>query len=65
MNAVTLDIRPFAVSVSDAEIADLKDRLARTRLPQPAPDDDWTTGTPNSYLRAAVSAWQEFDWREV
>jgi len=65
MNAVTLDIRPFAVSVSDAEIADLKDRLARTRLPQPAPDDDWTTGTPNSYLRAAVSAWQEFDWREA
>ena len=65
MNTVTLDIRPFAVSVSDAEIADLKDRLARTRLPQPAPDDDWTTGTPNSYLRAAVSAWQEFDWREA
>jgi pimeloyl-ACP methyl ester carboxylesterase len=65
MNTVTLDIRPFAVSVSDAEIADLKDRLARARLPQPAPDDDWTTGTPNSYLRAAVSAWQEFDWREA
>jgi pimeloyl-ACP methyl ester carboxylesterase len=63
MNTVTLDIRPFTVSVTDAEIADLKSRLARTRLPQPAPADDWTTGTPGSYLRDAVEAWQAFDWR--
>jgi pimeloyl-ACP methyl ester carboxylesterase len=63
MNTVTLDIRPFTVSIPDAEIADLHDRLARTRLPQPAPMDDWTAGTPNSYLRDAVAAWQAFDWR--
>ena len=30
------------------------DRLARTRLPQPAPVDDWDYGTPNDYLRDAV-----------
>lgn len=58
-----LDIQPFTVSVSDADLADLQDRLARTRLPQPAPSDDWRTGTPNSYLREAVAAWQSFDWR--
>lgn len=55
--------RPFSVSVSDAEVADLQDRLARTRLPQPAPADDWTTGTPNDYLREALAAWRSFDWR--
>ncbi|WP_251442807.1 epoxide hydrolase family protein [Microbacterium sp. USTB-Y] len=55
--------RPFTVSVSDAEVADLQDRLARTRLPQPAPADDWTTGTPNDYLREALAAWRSFDWR--
>jgi epoxide hydrolase len=58
-----LEIQPFTVSVSDADLADLQDRLARTRLPQPAPSDDWRTGTPNSYLREAVAAWQSFDWR--
>ncbi|MFD6700091.1 MULTISPECIES: epoxide hydrolase family protein [unclassified Microbacterium] len=58
-----LVIRPFTVSVTDAEVADLRDRLARTRLPQPAPADDWTTGTPNDYLREALAAWRAFDWR--
>ncbi|GGR31367.1 epoxide hydrolase family protein [Agromyces mediolanus] len=58
-----LDLRPFTVAVSDAELADLRERLARTRLPQPAPVDDWDAGTPNHYLREAVDAWLAFDWR--
>lgn len=65
MNSETttqLSIRPFTVSVSAAEIADLQDRLSRTRLPQTAPADDWDAGTPNSYLREAVDAWRAFDW---
>ena len=62
-NTAALALRPFTVSVTDAEVADLQDRLARTRLPQPAPADDWTTGTPNDYLREALAAWRAFDWR--
>lgn len=58
-----LDLRPFTVAVPDAELADLHERLARTRLPQPAPVDDWEAGTPNHYLREAVEAWLAFDWR--
>ncbi|NNC13618.1 epoxide hydrolase [Planctomonas sp. JC2975] len=58
-----LEIRPFTVSVSDAELTDLQERLARTRLPQPAPADDWSAGTPNSYLREATEVWRAFDWR--
>ncbi|MEL5991681.1 epoxide hydrolase family protein [Microbacterium phosphatis] len=61
-SAASLDIRPFTVSVSEAEVADLRDRLARTRLPQPSPSDDWDAGTPNSYLREAIEAWRAFDW---
>lgn len=64
-NTEALALRPFTVSVSDAELADLQDRLARTRLPQPAPMDDWSTGTPNHYLREAIEAWRAFDWRSA
>jgi epoxide hydrolase len=61
--ATSTDIRPFRVEVAEAELEDLMARLARTRLPQPAPNDDWQAGTPNSYLREAVDAWREFDWQ--
>ncbi len=61
--ATSTDIRPFRIEVAQAELDDLMARLARTRLPQPAPSDDWQTGTPNGYLREAVDAWREFDWR--
>ncbi|MFD5864473.1 epoxide hydrolase family protein [Agromyces sp. NPDC127015] len=58
-------IRPFRIEVAEAELDDLRERLARTRLPQPAPVDDWDAGTPNSYLREAVDRWRELDWRAV
>jgi len=57
------NIRPFTIDVAQADLDDLMERLARTRLPQPAPTDDWDAGTPNSYLREAVEAWRAFDWR--
>ena len=62
MDNTNLTFSPFTVSVSAAEVADLHDRLSRTRLPQPSPTDDWDAGTPNSYLREAIAAWRAFDW---
>lgn len=60
------DIRPFRVEVPQGDLDDLQARLARTRLPRPAPADDWTTGTPNGYLQEALDRWSGgFDWRRV
>jgi epoxide hydrolase len=60
----TADIRPFRIDVPQAALDDLDDRLARTRLPQPAPGDGWDSGTPNSYLTEAIERWRDgFDWR--
>jgi epoxide hydrolase len=61
----TARIRPFRVEIPQSDVDDLADRLARTRLPHPAPGDDWAYGVPNSYLRTTVEAWRTaFDWRQ-
>lgn len=55
---------PFRVEVSDDELADLKDRLARTRWPGPSPDGAWGYGTELGYLQQLCEYWRtEFDWR--
>ena len=57
-------IQPFRVDVPEADLDDLHERLARTRLPQPTPADDWDYGVPNSYLTETVDYWRNaFDWR--
>ncbi|TWD73130.1 pimeloyl-ACP methyl ester carboxylesterase [Kribbella amoyensis] len=61
----TAELKPFTVTVDQADLDDLLARLARTRLPEPAPGDNWDLGTPNHYLREMVDHWQNgFDWRE-
>jgi microsomal epoxide hydrolase len=55
---------PFTLHVPDAALADLRDRLARTRLPDQAPEPPWTYGTDVAYLRELLAHWQNgFDWR--
>ncbi|MEV8377050.1 epoxide hydrolase family protein [Kribbella sp. NPDC056861] len=57
-------IKPFWIDVPQADVDDLNARLANTRLPEPAPGDDWELGTPNAYLAEMVDRWQhQFDWR--
>ena len=58
------DIRPFRVDVAQADLDDLMERLARTRLPQPAPADDWSDRHAElvpARRRRAVA--HRFDWR--
>jgi microsomal epoxide hydrolase len=55
---------PFTLRVPDGAIADLRDRLARTRFPDQAPEDPWAYGTDLGYLRQLVEYWRgAFDWR--
>jgi pimeloyl-ACP methyl ester carboxylesterase len=55
---------PFTLRVPEGAIADLRDRLARTRFPDHAPGDLWAYGTDLGYLRRLVEYWHgSFDWR--
>jgi pimeloyl-ACP methyl ester carboxylesterase len=55
---------PFTLQVPDAAIADLRERLARTRFPDQAPGEPWAYGSDVGYMQELVRYWREaFDWR--
>jgi epoxide hydrolase len=57
-------IVPFTIHVADADLADLKARLARARFPDEIPGSEWTYGTSRGYLESLVRYWRDgFDWR--
>jgi uncharacterized protein with von Willebrand factor type A (vWA) domain len=47
---------PFEVSITEAEIADLRERLRRTRWPEPEPVDDWSQGLPLAMRSTATQS---------
>src|SRR5216684_795081 len=56
---------PFQIHVPDAVLADLKERLARTRFPSEVEGSGWDYGTNLAYLKELVTYWRtKFDWRE-
>ena len=56
--------RPFRLQVPDASLAELQERLARTRWPDEPPLEPWSTGTSLSYARELCEYWRtRFDWR--
>ncbi|MCB0949001.1 MAG: alpha/beta fold hydrolase [Mycobacterium sp.] len=58
------DIHPFRIAVPDDVLADLKDRLRRTRWPERECVDDWNQGIPLAYTRTLAEYWEhEYDWR--
>ena len=59
---------PFRIDVPQADVDDLRDRLARTRWPVPVPGradrSDFSRGIPLVYLDELATYWRdEFDWR--
>ena len=61
---MTTSAQPFRLHIPDAAIADLHDRLERTRFPDQAPGEPWAYGTDVGYLRELVAYWRDaFDWR--
>jgi len=58
------EIRPFRVAVPDDDLADLRQRLARTRWPDRECVGDWSQGIPLEYTRELAAYWADnYDWR--
>ena len=59
-----MQIEPFEVAIPDAVLDDLRERIRRTRWPDPAPGEPWSQGTDLDYLRDLLAYWADgFDWR--
>jgi pimeloyl-ACP methyl ester carboxylesterase len=59
-----MHVEPFRIAVPDAVLADLRERLARTRFISEMPDCGWKYGTNLAYLRELVAYWKDrYDWR--
>jgi epoxide hydrolase len=59
------DIRPFRIEISQADLDDLRQRLARTRWPDELPGVGWTRGVPLGYLKELAGYWANgYDWRK-
>ncbi len=49
-----MEIQPFTVQIPQADLDDLRDRLARTRWPDEVSGAAWDYGTNLAYLRTLV-----------
>jgi epoxide hydrolase len=59
------EIVPFSLDVPEADLADLRQRLRRTRWPEPETVGDWSQGVPLAWLRNLCGYWANgYDWRK-
>jgi pimeloyl-ACP methyl ester carboxylesterase len=59
-------IRPFRVNVPEAELADLRQRIKATRLPEKETVADFSQGVQLALIQAVARYWAtEYDWRKV
>lgn len=57
-------MQDFRVQVDDAVLADLRERLRRTRWPDQVAGSGWDYGTDLTYLQELCAYWEhDFDWR--
>jgi len=58
------DLQPFQVDIPQADLDDLRDRLARTRWPDELDGAGWSYGVPLDHVRELVAYWLDvYDWR--
>src|SRR3954469_18129012 len=56
-------IRPFTIEVPEADLEDLRARIAATRFPEKETVDDLSQGVQLATMQALVSYWrEEYDW---
>jgi microsomal epoxide hydrolase len=58
------EVLPFRIEIPQADLDDLRDRLARTRWPDQLPGVGWDYGIPLEYVRELAEYWRTgYDWR--
>jgi hypothetical protein len=58
-------VESFRIAVPDDVLIDLRERLHRTRWPEPECVDDWSQGMPLAYTRELAGYWADgYDWRQ-
>ena len=63
MNSV---LRTYQPAFDDTLVKATKERLAKTRFPNPETVDDWSQGIPLGYVQELVTWWRdEYDWSRV
>ncbi|HEX5166288.1 MAG TPA: epoxide hydrolase [Thermomicrobiales bacterium] len=64
MTGTSDTIQRFTIAIPQADLDDLRDRLARTRWPGELPGAGWNYGVPVGYLKDLADYWQTgYDWR--
>lgn len=59
-------IRPFRVDIPEADLVDLRQRLANARLPEKETVDDFSQGVPLKTIKQVLAHWRDnYDWRKV
>jgi microsomal epoxide hydrolase len=59
------EINPFRIDVPQADLDDLRERLARTRWPDELPGVGWSLGVPLGYVKDLTEFWRtQYDWRK-
>ncbi len=59
-------IRPLRVNIPEADLDDLRYRLAHTRLPEKETVSDFSQGVPLKTIKQVLQHWQtDYDWRKV
>lgn len=62
--AIAAEITPFRIDVPQADLDDLRQRLAETRWPSELEGVGWSRGVPVDYLHGLAAYWRDgFDWR--
>lgn len=57
-------VTPYRIDVPDTALADLRDRLDRTRWPDEPQDVGWEYGVPRAHVEDLLDHWRkEYDWR--
>jgi len=59
-----MEVKPYQIHIPDSVLADLRERLERTRWPGEIPDSCWDYGSNLGYVKELVDYWVDgFDWR--